>query len=70
MLMSSNTEKYSLLTQEKAFRKPGWKGNVFSLTREIYPKLTVNITVYSDMLKALSLKIRNKTRVILITTAN
>lgn len=49
MLMSSTAEKYSILTQEKAFRKSELEGNFFSLIKEMYRNLRVNITVYSDM---------------------
>ena len=61
MLKSSTTEKYSIRVfahSRESFEKTRMQRNFFSLPREIYPKLTVNITVYSDMLKALSLKIR------------
>lgn len=55
MLVSSTAEKYSIkfntYSREslKAFRKLELEGNFFSLIKEIYQNLRVNITVYSDM---------------------
>ena len=72
MIISTDAEKASDKIQHpfmiKTLQKMGIEGNYLNLVKAIYDKLTANIILNGEKLKAFPRKIRNKTRVSTFST--
>lgn len=58
---------YSYFKNKKPLRKLGIEGNILSLIKDIYGKITVNTTLNSERMNALL--IRNKAKMLVLITS-